>query len=898
MGVMKTFERQLLALLALILVCALPRSGGAQNASEPRMFAAAKAEFEDGSYALSENDMVEFVRKFPGSALVPEAILYQARASLKQQKLKAAVDLLSTNATLAGPLADQYRYWLANAYLESTNFPAAAETFASLIRDFSTSPRLLAASYGEALVRFKLHDWPRVIELLQRPDGAFRKEAILRPADEFTMRGNLLLAEAFLEQGNDRAARETLARLKETDLLPDLKWHRQYLLCRVQLAEHRLPEALVSTTNLLELATASDTPDLVAESVAMQGEILAQLGQLGAAIQAYEKNLGQSTPPERARLALLRISELTLTQGKIAEGIQKLESFLAKRPEDAVSDVVLLTLGELHLKQHFASLETNRVEGTTNLIPTMTNHLQQALGDFERVLTNFPQSTLLGKAHFNKGWALWADGRIAQSQPEFKLAADLLPHSEEQAVARFKLAEAQFFQKDFSNALPNFRAVLDGFADVPRVKESLLDLALYQMIRTSLELGDLAGANEAMEKILHWYPASFFSDRSMLLVGQYLTSSRRPVDARRVFEDLLQRFPNSPLGPEIELAEARTFGQENNWPSAIAQYENWLVHFGTNELRPRAEYHLAWANAQAGRSTNALTLFANFVARYPTNEFAPPAQFWIAFYYYGQKDWVSAENYFQSKILQQNTNYSYQALMHAGRAAIARQSYGDAAGYFQTLIINNSCPPDIKAEAYFALGDTFTLRAPDPAKPLQKFEDAIVAFTKIPSLYATNRLVPQAWGRVGDCYFQMATADGKQVDAKQYDNATNAYQKVLSSPLAADVAVRSQAEFGLATVLEAIAKLKPPAENAALLDAAFAHYANLLYEKNLADAETPNPFWLGKAGLAAGRMAEERKQWEMAINIYTGLQAKLPPLTELLQRRISRARDQWRLEKN
>ncbi len=893
MGMMRTFERQLLAALALVFLCAPPMSAGAQNVSEARVFAAAKAEFEDGSYALSEKEMGEFVRKFPGSSLVPEAILYQARASLKQQKLKVAVDLLSTNATLAGPLADQYRYWLANAHLDSTNYPAAAEAFASLIRDFPTSPRLLAASYGEALVRFKLRDWPRVVELLQPPNGAFRKEALLRPADEFTMRGGLLLAEALLEQKDYRVAGETLARLKEADLLPDLKWHRQYLLCRVQMAEQRLPEALADTTNLLALATASGNPQLLAESVAMQGEILAQSGQLGAAVQAYEKNLGGDIPSERARQALLRISELTLTQGKVAEAAQKLENFLAKRPDDAASDMVLLTLGELHLKQHFAGLETNRTQAATNLIPTVTNHLQQALLDFERVLTNFPQSTLLGKAHFNKGWVLWADGRIPQSQPEFKLAADLLPHSEEQAVARFKLAEAQFFQKDYTNALPSFRSVLDDFGDVPRVKEALFDQALYQIVRASLELGDLAGANEAMEKILRWYPASFFSDRSMLLVGQYLSLEKRPADARRLFEDLLERFPGSPLAPEIELAVARTFVQENDWLGAIARYETWLGRFGPNELRPRAEYYRAWANSQAGRDTNALTLFTNFVARFPTNEFAPRAQSWVASYYYGQKDWVSAENHFQSKILLQNTNYSYQALMNAGRAAIARQSYGDAAGYFQNLIINNACPPDVKAEAYFALGDTFTLQASDPAKPMQKFEDAIVAFSKIPSLYAANRLVPHAWGRIGDCYFQMAA-----VDSKQYDNSTNAYQKVLSPPLAADAAARSQAEFKLATILEAMAKLKPPPENAALLDAAFAHFANLLYEKNLADGEIPDPFWLKEAGLAAGRMAEERKQWEMAINIYTRLQAKLPPLAELLQRRISKARDLWRLEKN
>jgi len=57
------------------------------------------------------------------------------------------------------------------------------------------------------------------------------------------MRGGLLLAEALLEQKEYRAAEAALGRLAEGDLIPELKWHRQYLLCRVQLAGQRLPEA-------------------------------------------------------------------------------------------------------------------------------------------------------------------------------------------------------------------------------------------------------------------------------------------------------------------------------------------------------------------------------------------------------------------------------------------------------------------------------------------------------------------------------------------------------------------------------------------------------------------------------------------------------------------------------
>ncbi len=890
----KRIKKLLLWALAFICSCALPPSASAQNVSEPRALSAAVQEFEDGSYALSEKELAEFIRKFPESADLPKAILYQARAAIAQQKFKIGVDLLSANASLAGPLADQYRYWLATAYLQGTNYQAAGDTFAALIRDFPQSPRLLAASYGEALVRFRLRDWRRTVELLQQPNGAFRREALLRPADELAMRGALLLAETLFEQKEYRAAEEALARLSEADLIPELKWHRQYLLCRVQLADQRLRLALANTTNLLALATVSGKRNLVAESAAMQANILEQLGELSAAVQAYEKNLVESVPPEQARQALLKIIELTLAQGKGAEAAQKLDSFLIKRPDDAASDVVLLTLGELHLEQHFAALDTNRTQTATNLFPGVTNHLQQALLNFERIITNNPPSALLGKAQLNKGWALWTDGRIPQSQAAFKLAADLLPHAEEQAVARFKMAEAQFYQKDYTNALPTFRSIITDFSDMPRVKESLFAQALYQILRTSLKLGDLAMAQESMKKLLQGYPGSFYNDRSMLLVGQHLTSLQRPSEARVVFQELLQRDPHSSLEPEVELAIARTHVQENDWPAAIARYEAWLERFGANDLRPQVEFYRAWANAQAERSTNALNLFTNFVARFPTNLLAPIAQSWVASFYYKQNDFGSAEKYFQDKILLANTNYSYQSLMNAGRAAIARQAYADAKKfYFQPLVEDNNCPPDLKAEAYFALGDTLTLEAPDLAKPLQKFDDAIVAFKKIPGLYPNNRLVPSALGRIGDCHLQMAT-----LDSKQYDEATNAYQKVLLPGTKADIFVRSQAEFGLALALEGMAKLKQGPEREALLDAAFTHYANLLYEKNVADSEVADAFWLKKAGLAAARVAEERKQWEIAGRIYNRMMTKLPPLRDFLQKQIERTAEQLPSEKN
>ena len=229
----------------------------------------------------------------------------------------------------------------------------------------------------------------------------------------------------------------------------------------------------------------------------------------------------------------------------------------------------------------------------------------------------------------------------------FRAAAmNRLPPSEDLAVARFKMGDVLFAQKNFTDALDNYRRVVEEFADFPAVTQSLGDRALYQMLRASLELKDLAGASNALARILKLYPASDLADSSLLLVGEGLADARQPAAARALFQKFEGLFPNSPLRPQVELAVARTYEQEQNWSSAIGQYENWRNDFPTNALRPQADYALAWANYQAGNETNAFWLFTNFVAQFPTNDLAPLAQYWVADHYFrlgGRITWTRKE---------------------------------------------------------------------------------------------------------------------------------------------------------------------------------------------------------------------------------------------------------------
>ena len=872
----------------------------AAEAPETLAFQAAARAFHDGIYPRAEADFAEFVRRFPNAPQVPEAILLQARAALRQNKTPTAIALLNAQLARSGALAEEFRFWLAEARLRGGDHAGAAEAFAGFTREYTNSVRLLEAGYGEASARFKLGQLPEVVALLQRPDGPFQRSLKVRANDPFAVRGQLLLADALLAEGKFAAAGQILQGLAGQQLVPEDRWQAQYIQGRIDLAEQRLSAALATTTNLIVSANAAQKPSLLAESVALQGDLLARLNRLDEAEIVLAQNLGETVPAVNRRLALLRIIELELARGETTAAARMLDEFFTKYPEDRATDMALLTQGEVLLKQHLLGLPLTLTNAVTGAVST--NLLAEAQARFDKVIAVHTNSPLLGKAWLNRGWCLWSAGQAAASAAAFTNAVERLPLSEDQAVARFKLGDACYQLGDYTNALRNYGAVAAQYNELPRVCTNLVDQALYQSLRAHLALRDLANADAVALRLARDYPGSALTDRAVLLLAQSHGQTGEAARARALLADFEKRFPKSPLAPEAGMAVARTFVQERKWEAAVTNFEAWLARFPADELRPEAEFHRAWVTAQAGRESNAFALFTNYVATYPNLALTARAQFWVGDHYYRMGDYPNAEMNYQRVV--ENTNWpvtrlTYEARMMAGRAAFAGQRWINAGGtnngHFTLLVNDNNCittAPDIAAEAFFALGDTLLRKEADPARPLAKFNEAREAYSKIPQLFPTNRLVPEAWGMIGNCYLQMAVGN-----PKLYDNAIEAYQRVVTNEVAG-VQVRSQAEIGLAQTIEKLAQTRPVSESTNLLELAFTHYYNIVSEKNLRPGERPDAFWFKEAGVAAASLAEKREQWRVAANLYERLLRELPPLREWLQNRLEKAQEQLRLQRN
>ena len=847
----------------------------AQGNAETNAFAAGARLFNDHFYANAEKSFSDFAATYTNSNLRSSAILFQARSRLNQGNIPGAIELLQKEKPDDDEaIAPEFQFWVGEALFKKGDYQAAANSYAELNKAHPKSAFRLNAAGNEAAAYAKLKNWAKVTELLSNTNGDFVLATKEDAKNPLVMEGLLLLGQALYEQKQYAEGQRVVSGILTDTISSSDKWRRLYLLSRLQLTGGQSAEALGNATNLITLATSQQE---ISDSHFLHGEIFEKLEQWDNAIQAYAVNLAKDLPVEVQRRALAATMELRLRHNQTIPAIQMLESFIAQNPADSSLDLVRLTLGELYLKAY--STITN--DDATKAL---------AVTNFDRVIQEYPASPLQGRARLDRGWCAWLDGKIAIAKTNFSEAAQRLSESEDQAVARFKLADAQFYEGDYASSSANYNLIVQQYGQREDLKNGLLknlalfDQALFQSEQASLSRGDQQAAAEAMNHILAWYPDSFFSDRSMLVMGEASGRKGELEKARQMFADLLKKFPRSPLAPEVEYAVARTYAMAQDWPKATAIYDRWVVDHAQHPLLPQVEYARALATWKAGAETNALILFTNYVTRFPyvtqaggksiTNRLVPLAQNWVGDYYFHHEDYQHADIAYQEVFGKYPTagDLPYQAKLMAGRAAFAID-FTKAQNYFTDLVRDTNTPPAIMAEGYFALGDTFFKQYQGDTNNAGYLDQAISALRKITNGAPTNALAASALGRIGDYYMQWAILLKRPVS--DYTNAIQAYAAV-TNLTDVDVATWSQAEVGLGMVEEQRGK---SAE-------ALNHYAMVLEVRRPCD-----PFWVVQAGVQAARLREAAGQWDEAVLIYKRVAEVVPAQALAMKSRIDKAND-------
>jgi TolA-binding protein len=869
-------------LTALFLAFAFPSA--AQSPAERIAFDAAVRSLQSGFAEKAATDLATFRAQNPTSSLVPDAVLLEARARTELGQLDAAIRLLEERLESIGSLKDQALHFLGEIQLRRSDFAAAAKAFHRLIRETPNSSLLLKASFGEALARFRSGDYAATAALLSVPTNAFPIAATAQPNDELAVRGSLLLAEAHLRAGNATTAAASLDSLTNRPLTPVQAWERQFLVTSLLLTNQQAPRAIEASSNLLVLAQAAASRDLVARSHSTRADALLRASKNAEAFNTLTNNLSDATPAEWRRDALLSLSQIPLAPPQIDTAITLFSAISGRASNDLAAAAARVAVAELRLQQHFAAPTT----------PPVSNSIAEARLLLSGVLSNAPSPTVAGRAWYGLGWCNLVADQPGPALQAFQQAAQLLPPSTAQALAHFKLGDAYLQITNYAAALTNYLKVIRDYAGSPAIRGGVRERALYQGALAALESGEKDLAADLAGRAVLEFPEGTFRDDTRVLYGQALARLDPPNRAREILERLSSRLVDSPALPDLQLAVARSYLRERNWTPALQQLSDWTRTHPTHPGIARAEFERAWAAFKAGEEDKAYSAYTNFLARFPDDPNAPQAQIWVADHLYGIGNHAAAEGSYQ--LIFQRTNWpvsrlTFEARLMAGRAAFARQGYKDAKPYFRWLIAhgppavtNSLVPPELVARAYFALGDAFLL---DPESD-DKLTDAMNAFVYVIEKFPEHRESILAQGKLANCHLQRAELDPSQASAA-YAEAARLYLEILKAPTA-DVATRSQAEVGLALVREKQAARATGAELEQLQKEALDRLLSVFHGGNLRPGENASAFWLNRAGVEAARLAEGLGLREQSAAVYDTLAQTFPASAPAFQSRATQLR--------
>ncbi len=815
-------------ILALILVAA--------TADESRLYRVAEAAFNDKLYDVAERQFGEFLQRFPDSERGANAQLLLGEAQLGEGKAPEAVRTLQEGLKRwPDKLSDSFEFWLAEALARDGKFADAAAQYSHLGEQFSRSPYRAQALYGLAFAQLKqgqLDAAGRTLEGLSE----------LGPRPELIQDAQLLRGQIYLAQ--EKFAQADAVFDGVTKQFPGTRaaYRAQYWLGQ-SLAQRKLyDDALKAYAVVTDAFKAKPNKPVDAQAAAdawfAAGWVCWDTEKFDGAAEAFSAALDNAQTSQLKRDALLKLGETFARSGNLADGVGKLKEFLQSHPGDPLADEVQMAIGTL-LFRH---------DDFTNALP-----------EYAQLITKYPQSPLLAKADLNAGWCAWKLGQNADALAYFQQAFTAAKDPAMASEALFKAADAQFALGQYVDAVASYQRLIGTYPDT-----KMLDRAMFQLGEAYRQLRNADAAAATFDTLVKQFPASALAPEGQFTIGQIAVASGKEEDARAAFGAVVSMFPETEWARKAALAIGQSYYREGKYDQALAEFDKFVTAAGSldSELAQEAFYSRGLCYAQKGQAEKTLADFTDFLKKNPQAPLAPDVQFWIGDYDQRQKDYVKAQEQFQSLAEKYPTSKQADGAQYfAGRAAYSRQDYKAAIDLFEALL--KKFPTSTWCcDARFGEGDALT--------ELGQFDDALLVFDSLIKQFPDCYLLCEAQGRKGDCQFTL----------NRFDDSIVSYRKALDC--ARDVSMRNQVLY----------KIGQSYEKGGKLEDALQFYTKPLYESAVAPDpnEPPERFWACKAGRAAAGVKEQQGQWRDAITLYQKLMERCPEMKPVAEDRIRKIR--------
>ena len=339
------------------------------------------------------------------------------------------------------------------------------------------------------------------------------------------------------------------------------------------------------------------------------------------------------------------------------------------------------------------------------------------------------------------------------------------------------------------------------------------------------------------------------------------------VPALKIFKNLEEKYPASPLFPDALLMQGQALRALKNWPEAAQVFSRAAGVHPT--LADYALYYQGKALQMAGQELTSLEVFKSLVALYPASLLVPQAELKMAEFYLRSGQYGEAAEVCD-RILRKNPQKDYpaQALLFLGQAKEGLRQWGEALQAFQDLwlkyplhplaqkakirgnslvlrknLVQEKIPPEALFRRSLQFYQAYLLEAAE--REMQRIEG--FPPQAYPAWYSGERWIDELYFHRGMCFFRL----------KQYAKAVEAFDLVVSASRTDEMAEKSL--FWMTRALYRLGRKEESLHTLALLQASYPQGA-------LSD----QTFYL------AARIFEDQEDLPRAISLYRETAERFP----------------------
>jgi TolA-binding protein len=504
-----TSFRQRITISAIVIGCLLgvaELSPGQASSQRPIVSEATKA-YEEKRYPVAENQILEFLQKFPESPYTLDMLYLLGMTYFQQEKFRNARDvflrLINENSQNHQEVQTNGLFWLAESSAQLKRWEEAKAYYQEYVEKNIDDPFREKSLFALGLIFFKEKS-------LREAEAYFSRAVVAYPNGRYRSLQQYYRGLIYTRWGDYHRAVQLLreALFSPSGLEEPLRKEALFYL-----AENRLKLGHFQLARPYYEGFYRTYPQDSYAPFALYGAGWCQLntGQREPALESFQELIKQFPKSKPYPHALFRVGEIRLKEGNYEKARVAFSRVVKEFPETELAVSALVNLGWSYLNLGDFEEMTRVARRLLELPPDQP----------EKTLAQL----LLGEAHFQRG-------RYKEALPYF---FSLLNTPSQRENALYKISQCYFFLGEYKDAVTNVEILLLEYPNAQHV-----DGYLYLRGRTAYHLGDTEKAITSLSRIVERKNHNSYTVAALYDLGRIYYERKDVKQAESFFSQILR----------------------------------------------------------------------------------------------------------------------------------------------------------------------------------------------------------------------------------------------------------------------------------------------------------------------------------------------------------------------